>query len=261
MRRLILLGLLLTTPALADMQLALGAGESFTFRVGFSIFSNAGEIKITAKPETDDRQPCLLVTTTTSTRGFVRNFYPFDAKAESVYRLSDGHVLVHTERSNGKKPTDTSLTFDYAKRTADFRNLFHPDRNQIVPLPEGDPMDLISSLVQARAWQLKPGEQIDALVMFEEEPYELTFHAERYEKIKTSLGTFNTLVLAPKMEKTAPKGMFKRGSTVRVWISQDERHLPVKFEVEFKFGSGVATLVDYQPPAATAPVAQPISSP
>jgi hypothetical protein len=45
--------------------------------------------------------------------------------------------------------------------------------------------------------------------------------------------------------------MFKRGSSVRVWISQDERRLPVKFLVDFKFGSGVATLVNYQPPAVT----------
>jgi hypothetical protein len=70
--------------------------------------------------------------------------------------------------------------------------------------------------------------------------------------VKTPLGTFDTLVIVPRMEKTPPKGMFKRGSTVRVWISQDERHLPVKFEVEFKFGSGVATLVNYQPPDAPA---------
>jgi hypothetical protein len=261
MRRLLLLSLLLATPAFADMHLALGAGESFTFKVGFSIFTNAGEIKITTKAETNDQQPCLVVTTTTSTRGFVRNFYPFDARAESVYNLSNGHMIVHTERSNGKKPTDTTLTFDYAKRTADFRNEVHPDRNQIVPLPEGDPMDLISTLVQARAWQLKPGEKIDALVMFEEEPYELTFHATGYEKVKTSLGTFNTLVLVPKMEKTPPKGMFKRGSTVKVWISQDERHLPVKFEVEFKFGSGVATLVNYEPPAAAVPAGAPAARP
>ncbi|RFC49084.1 MAG: hypothetical protein DUW69_001050 [Verrucomicrobia bacterium] len=66
--RLLLLCLLCTTPAFADLRLALGVGESFTYRVGFSIFSNAGEIKITATPETDDKQPCILAVTTTSTR-------------------------------------------------------------------------------------------------------------------------------------------------------------------------------------------------
>jgi hypothetical protein len=50
------------------------------------------------------------------------------------------------------------------------------------------------------------------------------------------------------MEKTPPKGMFKRGSNVRVWISQDEQSLPVKFEVEFKFGVGISTLTKYTAP-------------
>jgi hypothetical protein len=254
MRPFFLLCLLAATPAFADLRLALAPGEMLKFKVGFSLFSNAGEITIAARAETDDKKPCLLVVTNTNTRGFVRSFYPFDARADSVYVLENGHMVIHTERSiQGKKATDTMLTFDYNKRTADFQNIIHPEKNQIVALPPGDPMDLISTLVQARSWQLKPGDTVDALVMFEEEPYELTFHAEKYEKVKTPLGTFETLVIVPRMEKTPPKGMFKRGSTVRVWISQDERHLPVKFEVEFKFGSGVATLVKYDPPGTPLP--------
>ncbi|MGC4071752.1 MAG: DUF3108 domain-containing protein [Nibricoccus sp.] len=52
----------------------------------------------------------------------------------------------------------------------------------------------------------------------------------------------------PIMEKE-PKGMFKRGGTVRVWISQDDKHLPVKLEVSLKYGTGTAWLTDYKPPA------------
>jgi hypothetical protein len=63
------------------------------------------------------------------------------------------------------------------------------------------------------------------------------------------MGFFNTVVLVPRMEKTPPKGMFKRGSTVRVWIeTDDDRRLPVRFEVGFRFGTGTASLIEYQPP-------------
>jgi hypothetical protein len=164
MRFLTLLGLFATaSTAFADMRLALAPGEAFTFRVGYAIFSSAGEIKITSKAEIDDRQPSLLVVTTTSTRGFLRSIYPFDARAESVYNLKTGHMTVHTERSvHGKKSTDTTLAFNYERRTADFQNLVNPSKSQVVALPPGDPMDLITSLIQARSWQLKPGEKIDA---------------------------------------------------------------------------------------------------
>ena len=249
MRRILLLLLLSALPAVADMKLALSPGEQLTYRVGWGVFGNAGEIKILTKTEVNDQQPCIVVVTTTSTRGFLRGLYPFDARAESVFNLKTGRMLVHTERSAAsKKPGDTMLAFDYTNGTADFRDLVHPERNKIVTMPAGDPMDLITSLVQTRSWDLKPGEQRDVLVMFEDEPYELTIHAIGYERVHTSLGDFDSLVLEPRMERTPPKGMFKRGSNVRVWISQDERRLPVKFEVEFKFGSGVSTLSKYTPP-------------
>ena len=75
--------------------------------------------------------------------------------------------------------------------------------------------------------------------------------AVRREKVKTPLGEYDTLVLEPRMEKTPPKGMFKRGANVRVWVSRDDARLPVRFQVEFKVGTGVATLVKYTPPTAS----------
>jgi hypothetical protein len=122
-------------------------------------------------------------------------------------------------------------------------------------MPAGDPSDLIMGLLQTRTWNLALGEKQDALVLFTNDFYELTIYHTRQEEVRTPLGTFQTKVLEPRMEKSAPKGMFKRGSTVRVWISDDERRLPVRFEVEFKIGTGTATLVGYEGPGA--PAAQP----
>ena len=57
------------------------------------------------------------------------------------------------------------------------------------------------------------------------------------------------LPLIPRMEETPPMGMFKRGSTVQVWIEMDDnQRLPVRFDVGFAFGTGTATLTDYTPP-------------
>ena len=76
-------------------------------------------------------------------------------------------------------------------------------------------MDLITQLVQTRSWKIQPGEKRDALVLFNDDFYELTIYAARTEEVKTPLGTFRAVVLEPRMEKTAPKGMFKRGASAR----------------------------------------------
>jgi hypothetical protein len=251
---------LLATTAATAAPSALHDGEALTFKVGWGIFVHAGEIKISAQTEAmDGGGPKLHVTTTTATRGFARALYPFEARADALLDARTGRLLTNAETSLApNKETKSSVTIDYDKATATYVNDLNPAKDVSLPVPPGDPLDLIMSLVQTRMWDLKPGEKRDALTLFDDEFYELTIYADRYEEVRTPLGKFNTLVLVPRMEKTPPKGMFKKGSVVSVWISQDEQKLPVKFQVDFKFGAGVATLIKYQPPTiATAKEAKP----
>ncbi|HVU24397.1 MAG TPA: DUF3108 domain-containing protein [Opitutus sp.] len=244
----------------ARATLALYPGEALDYRVSWGIFLHAGEIKINAHAEADDRKQLVAVNTTTSTRGFLSRLFRFEARSESVFD-PQGRMLIHTESSaGGRKKTNISLEFNYADSTFKFTDFMNTANNEVVSFPPGDPMDLITSLIQTRTWDIKPGEARDILVLFEKDVYQLTVHALEYEQVETPLGTFKTLKLEPRMEKTPPKGMFKRGSKVHVWIAQDDpRHLPVRFEVEFAFGAGVATLVGYQPPTASVvPPPQPL---
>jgi Protein of unknown function (DUF3108) len=260
-----LLVLLLAAAPAGRAAPALGNGEKLTYRVGWGLFFSAGEIRIMAAQSaaSSGEHLQLQVITTTRTRGLARMLYPFDARAEALFDIHAGRLITESETSkSSSKETKTSVTFDYAKSTANYVNEMDPAKSAAVPMPEGNPVDLIMSLVQTRAWNLKPGEQQDALVIFDGEFYQLTIHAVRYEEVYVGMDPYNTLVLEPRMEKTPPKGMFKRGSGVRVWISQDERHLPVKFQVQFNFGSGVATLMHYEPPTgAGAPPAEPAAKP
>jgi hypothetical protein len=241
----------------ARAELALRPGEELTFRVAWGIFGNAGEIKIRAETEMNDGKRFLVVTTTTSTQGVLRRLFPFQAQAESIYDMGTQRITVHTESSaSNKKKTNLALEFDYVNSVMKFTDFMNSAKNKVVPIPPGSPNDLISSLVLTRNWDLKPGEKRDLNVFFEDDLYELTLYALQYEQVKTRMGTFNTLVYEPRMEKTPPKGMFKRGSEVHVWISQDGQRLPVRFEVEFKFGAGIATLIDYQPPPGEAAPAE-----
>jgi hypothetical protein len=238
--------------ACGEVSLPLQDGERLGYRVSWAIVPGAGEIKIQAQvdPAAPDR---LVVTSTTATRRLARALLPFNAEAKSTFDLRSGRLLSLRESSSTKgKNSEHEVVFNYTDRTASYavQGAAAPAKN--LPMPEGNPVDLIMALLQTRSWNLKPGESRDALVLFKDEFYELTIHMARYEKLRTALGVFETAVLEPRMDKTPPKGMFKRGSSVRVWIAQDDHRLPVKFEVEFNIGTGTATLESYQPPPATA---------
>ncbi len=250
--------LMFTLAGSLHAALPLREGESFTYKVSWAILPGAGEIKIVADTDRSGPSPRPRLTTTTQTRGIARALLSFNATAESFFDTESGRLGTHIESvQQSSKRSAHSVAFDYAAAQAVYTRTAPAEAPRALPMPAGEPLDLITCLVQTRTWDLKPGEKRDALVLFDDEFYELTLHAARYEKLRTNFGTLNTLVLEPRMEKTAPKGMFKKGSTVRVWISQDERRLPVRFEVEFKIGTGVATLTHHElPPAAPAPDAK-----
>jgi hypothetical protein len=253
-RCVLLAGLSAGAVVRAAAPAALGDNEAFTYKVTWAILPGVGEITVNAHATSGPGGvPLLSVITRTETRGLARLILPFRAKAESLFDPPTGRLVSLEESSSLRTRVDFhTVKFSYREGTATYSDSAHPGDGRILQMPAGLPTDLITCLVQARTWGLRPGQTHDALVLFEDQFYELTVHAMDYEIVPTPLGTFRALVLEPRMEKTPPKGMFRRGSRVKVWISQDPQRLPVQFRVEFKVGSGVATLVAYHPPTAAA---------
>ena len=236
---------------LLHAETTLQAGEELTYSVRWAVLPGAGQIKIAATEDTNGGSPRLSITTKTETRGLAKALLTFRARSESIFDVASGRLVALHESSVARtRRSDFSVDFDYGNRRALFtgKDAATP---RTLELPDGEPADLITTLMKTRLWDLEPGESRDVLVSFRDDFYQLTVHAARLEQVKTPLGEFATIVLEPRMEKTPPKGMFKRGANVRVWVSRDGTRLPVRFQVDFKIGTGVATLVNHIPPSTS----------
>lgn len=232
----------------ASAETALQAGEEFTYSVRWAVIPSAGQIRISATQQVVDGTPQLSITTQTETRGLARGLIAFEARSESIFDVPSGRLVSLRESSVARaKRTDYSVEFDYASGRALFSGK-GSDAARTLNLPDGDPADLITTLMKTRLWDLQVGDARDVLVSFRDDFYLLTVHALHQERVKTPLGEFDTIVIEPRMEKSPPKGMFKRGAHVKVWVSRDAARLPVRFQVAAKVGTGVATLVKYSPP-------------
>jgi hypothetical protein len=243
----------------AHGQTALRAGEELTYSVRWAVLPGAGQIRIAASRQDTGGMPRLNITTETETRGLARGLMAFQARSESVFDAQSGRLLSLHETSVARsKRTNHTVTFDYGNRQALFTEEKTAETRPL-ELPEGDPADLITTLLKTRTWDLAVGDAQDVVVSFRDDFYLLTVHAVRTEKVRTSLGEFETLVLEPRMEKTAAKGMFKRGANVRVWVTRDEARLPVRFKIDFKVGTGVATLIQYTPPTSSGDALAPLA--
>jgi hypothetical protein len=221
-------------------------GEQFSYKVGFAIFPHAGDITITAAAgENEQGREVLRIATEISSHGLVRSLYPFDNQATVTLDAASGRLLrVQESGADPKRATNSETTFDYRARVAHHVDRSRPERSTDIPIPAGDPIDLISALVQTRDWDLKPGEKRAVLVHFGRDLYPLSIHAEGYEEVRTPIGRFKTLVLVPRME-TDPKGLFKRGGEIKVWIAQDGSRLPVKMQLVLRYGTASLLMTNY----------------
>ena len=256
---LLLSGLARATEPVALLQ----PGEVLTYRVGWGVIGSAGEMKVVASTDMIDGQPRTRVTTSSSTRGLVRMLYSFDGEAQTFFDPRDGRLLTaQAITRSSKDKTHASISFDYEKAEASYVDHLQPERTKIMPLPPGGhPMDLITALMQTRIWVIGPGESRDVLVLFDDDFYSLRITAFREETIQTPKGPRKALHLVPTM-LGKPKGMFRRGGEVHVWVSADAERLPLRFEVKLKVGTAFAVLTDYKPaplPAPTAPAPEPIA--
>ena len=253
MKRLIfLLALFASAQLSAAPFTAFRDGETFTYKVSFAIFSHAGDITIAAHHDKADGTDVVRITTETRSRGIVRGLYAFDNHAEVVIDRTTGRMQsVKETGTDPKRSTDSDFILDYEKKIARYTDRVRTARSVELAIPPGDPVDLISALVQTRDWNLKPGEKRDVVVQFGRDFYELALYADHYEEVWTPRGTFKTLVLIPRMEKE-PKGLFKKGGEIKVWIAQDESRLPVKMQLKLNFGTATLLLSKYQAPTASA---------
>jgi hypothetical protein len=100
-------------------------------------------------------------------------------------------------------------------------------------------MDLFSALYFLRKKELATGFSMRALVGENDVVKEVQVKVEKQELVKVPAGSFN----AWKMSTTAiVGGLFKGGGEFHIWLSADERKLPVKFEAKTYLGKATGSL-------------------
>jgi len=102
--------------------------------------------------------------------------------------------------------------------------------------------DTFSSLYYVRTHDLKVGDKIKFVVHDNEKNWTLILDVIKNEKIWTRLGDIDCLLLHPTVEREGEK--FTKAK-MNLWVTNDERKIPVKFEAEVKVGSMKGYIKDY----------------
>lgn len=105
--------------------------------------------------------------------------------------------------------------------------------------------DVLSTIYYARNIdydKYSPGAKIPFSMFLDNEVYNLYIRYLGRERITTKYGTFNAIKLAPLLIKGT---LFEGGEKMRVWVSDDANHIPVRIESPILVGSIKVDMMGY----------------
>lgn len=150
------------------------------------------------------------------------------------------HILL----DESKQERDSLELYDSEKKqTFYWSKLKHKERGyqevkEYFPIPAFS-QDTVSALFYLRSLKIQPGDVVTFPVVSEGKYFEAVCTVVRREELRTPMGRVPTLVI---QLETKYEGILKKKGDSFLWLTDDERKLPVHLEAKVKIGTVVATL-------------------
>lgn len=156
------------------------------------------------------------------------------------------------QAQEGNRHKDTRVIFDGAGHKASYaeKDLV---KNSTITQEVGIPScvhDLIGGLISLRYLKLEPGKSTQIPVSDGKKFVMAKVESQRREVLKTELGSVNTVLYEIYLFDNV---LFRRSGHLHVWITDDDRRLPIQLQVRLQFAIGTITF-RMQKPSTPEPV-------
>ncbi len=220
-------------------------GERLIYKVSYMGLP-AGEavMEVSKKMQFRGREAYHIVSTVES-NDFISVFYPVKDRVESFVDTEEfySHSIKINQRQ-GRKRREKTIDFDQVRhraiqiKTDKTKSEVKTEVFQIPPRVQ----DSLSSLYYFRMHQdLVPGESVFIDVHESKKNWELEIQVLGREELKTSLGTFKTIKAKALVRF---EGVFMDKGDVTLWLTDDERHIPLLIRTKIKIGHINASLIE-----------------
>jgi hypothetical protein len=216
-------------------------GEKLTFQARWS-FVIVGEAVLEVMPLRriggDSRRHFLM---TAKTNKFADVFYKVRDRIDAYTDTGMTHAVLYKKRKQGKSKRDVLVDFDWVKREARYSN-FGEKRKPVSILPGS--FDPLSVFYAFRLRELKENLEIRIPVTDGKKCVMGMAKVIRREEITLPSGkTYDTYLVEPELRHIG--GVFEKSkdAKLKVWVTADERRMPVRIKSKVIVGSFVAELV------------------
>jgi hypothetical protein len=212
-------------------------GERLVFSVEYG-FVTAGEATMSVvRIDTLFGSPSYLLQSLAQTNEIFSAFYKVNDRVESHLDITgffSRHFMKKLREGSYKK--DLEIFFDHE---GEYARYAEGDSLSILPGTQ----DVLSAFFFLRTQDLNVGKTMSFPCHDNKKNYPLEIRVLRKEKVMVPAGKFECYVLEPRL-KTG--GLMKKEAKMLIWVTADDKKMPVLMETKMKIGSIAAKLKDYR---------------
>jgi hypothetical protein len=218
---------------------AFNYGEKLEYKVGYKfITAGNGSIEIMPKPIVRQNRNSYDVRFQVSSLKSLEWLYRINNQYRSVIDV-DGIFTWEFQQRNreGNYRRDFRAVFDQV-------NNFATVKEKVYPVPEYT-QDIISAFFYVRTMDLASmpnGTKFSLNNFVDDSTYTLGVQIHRRETVTVDAGTFDCIVIEPLVVEG---GLFKSEGSILIWLTNDERKIPVKVATRILIGFVSAELTGY----------------
>ena len=219
-------------------QTAFKEGERLVFDVGYSFITAGEAVMSIPKIDTLFGRPTFQVLFTVNSTKTFSWIYKVDDRYETILDVQGMFPWHFTQRvREGSFIRDFEAWFDQLNNVAYANNKQYP-----VPPYVHDAVSAFYFVRTLDYSKSRVGEKLTLQNFFRDTTYVLSVKFLGRQRIEVDAGTFDCIIVEPLMKEG---GLFKSEGRVLIWLTDDERKIPVKVSTKVVIGSIDSELREY----------------
>jgi Protein of unknown function (DUF3108) len=212
-------------------------GEYFQFSIDWNGLNGGSSLMQVQNLQRVGGRRAYRIVSKTESNSFVSKFYKVRDRAESYIDAESLYTLrfIKHLREGGYK-SDVDIRFDQPSRRATYS-----DGTTFVVSPGVH--DVLSAFYFVRTRPLPDGATMIVPTHDNKKSYEMEVKVHKRERIEVPAGKFNCVLVEPILKS---EGVFKSKGSILVWLTDDERRMPVLVRTKVPVGSINVALTDYR---------------
>ena len=227
-------------PSIAG-QLPFAVGEKLTYELKWGLVP-AGEASLEVLPnETINGVEGRHFRMTAKSNSFVDVFYKVRDEVDGYTDLNITRSLHYTKKQNeGSTKRSIIVTFDWQNNQAQYSNFGKKKKPISIEMGAMDPFSVI---YYCRLFDFESGKDIVRPVTDGKKLVTGVAHYQGRQVIKVNGTRYDTHLIEPRIEHIS--GVFKKSKNakIQIWLTADERRIPVRIKSRVVVGSFIADLV------------------